>query len=137
MYLVAFAFSINLFPIYSGLKEKTNENCNKTVTVSISLIGGLYTFLSIPCLFLFGERIDLLGGNIMNNVNEEYKIDKTHWEAFVIRFLFMCVLACHIPFIFFSGKEGLLIIIDECDRKSISITLEERARALLQQERDM
>ena len=72
MYLVAFAFSINLFPIYSALKVKTNENCNKTVSVSIALIGALYTFLSIPCLFLFGNRIDILGGNVMNNINEEY-----------------------------------------------------------------
>ena len=72
MFLVAFAFSINLFPIYSGLKEKSNENCHKTVSVSIWMIGGLYTFLSIPCLFLFGKRLDILNGNIMNNVNEEY-----------------------------------------------------------------
>jgi hypothetical protein len=35
----------------------------------------------------------------------------------------MIVIACHIPFIFFSGKEGLCIIIDELDRKSMASAL--------------
>jgi hypothetical protein len=42
----------------------------------------------------------------------------------------MIVLAAHIPFVFFSGKEALCIIIDEWDRKSVSKTLEERIEFL-------
>ena len=41
----------------------------------------------------------------------------------MIQIAFIIVLFCHIPFIFFAGKEGLCIIIDEILRKSISNVL--------------
>lgn len=53
--LVAYSFTINLFPIYSALKVKTNENCNKTVSISIFMVAAIYVFLSIVCLLLFGK----------------------------------------------------------------------------------
>ena len=68
----------------------------------------------------------------MNSVNMEIILDPKRKEAFVLQLLFMVVLACHIPFIFFSGKEALCIIIDEIDRKSISSTLDERIAFLKQ-----
>jgi hypothetical protein len=38
--------------------------------------------------------------------------------------LFAVILACHIPYLFFSGKEALLIIVDEIMRKTISTSLQ-------------
>lgn len=98
----------------------------KSVTTSLTLVSFLYIFLSITCMFLFGGQIIVEGGNIMENVNKEYVLDNSHWEAFVLRGLFMVVLACHIPFIFFSGKEALLIIIDEVQTSKISKSLDLR-----------
>lgn len=43
-----------------------------------------------------------------------------------MQFLFLIILACHIPYLYYSGKESLLIIIDETMRKSISFTLSKK-----------
>ena len=49
-----------------------------------------------------------------------------YWESYVMQFLFLIILACHIPYLYYSGKESLLIIIDETMRKSISYTLSKK-----------
>ena len=43
-----------------------------------------------------------------------------------MQILFLIIIACHIPYLFFSGKEALLIIIDEYMRNSISATLSKK-----------
>ena len=48
---------------------------------------------------------------------------RTFLEAYICQISFMAVLMCHIPFIFFSGKEAVLSVADELHRKSISNAL--------------
>jgi hypothetical protein len=43
-----------------------------------------------------------------------------------MQLLFLVFLAAHIPYIFFSAKESLLIVVDECMRRSISLTLSKK-----------
>lgn len=77
------------------------------------------------CLYSFGSAVGDKYPTILLNLGSECD-DKTQCpiESKILRIMFLIVLACHIPFIFFSGKEGILIIIDEIDRKSISKALE-------------
>lgn len=53
-------------------------------------------------------------------------MDPSHWETYIIRIAFIILIFAHIPFVFFNGKEALLIIVDEIDRKSVSNTLDVR-----------
>lgn len=45
-------------------------------------------------------------------------------SSYVVRFTFIVVLMCHIPYIFLFGKESLLIFIDEIRRRSMSEALD-------------
>ena len=69
---------------------------------------------------MFGTKIE---SSVLLNVGSYHPGGITFWQAYVTQISFMIVLMCHIPFIFYAGKEGLLIIIDELDRKSISSAL--------------
>jgi hypothetical protein len=58
---------------------------------------------------------------VLDNIGDE----KYLWESYVLRCTFLIVIGCHIPFVFFSGKESFLVIIDEIDRKTVSKALED------------
>lgn len=110
--LVAYSYQQNLFPIYGALKNKTNAEYNKTATAGLFLTTFLYMGVALISLFMFGECLESsvllnIGDTINPNTGKEY------WEGYLVQIAFMLVLVCHIPFIFFAGKEGLLIIIDE------------------------
>lgn len=61
---------------------------------------GMLIFLSsgIVASLLFGKQIEIIGANLIVNINQEYQIGlkkgENHWESFVLRGLFMIVMAC-------------------------------------------
>ena len=119
--LVSYSCQQNLFPIFSELAVKTNTECTKAFSLATGMVGSLYVVLAILSIYMFGSGVH---SSILEDVALECEGDECPWESIVLRFLFLIVVACHIPFIFFSGKEGVLIIIDEISRRSISKALE-------------
>lgn len=118
--LLAYSYQQNVFPIYTELKVKTNEEYDKTNLLGLLLTATIYISVSLICLFMFGSDLE---SSVLLNIGAPPVGGGVFWEAIVCQVAFMIVLVCHIPFIFFSGKEALCIMIDEIQRKSISNAL--------------
>lgn len=92
----------------------------------LSLTFGIYVSVSVVSMLMFGTN---LYSSVLINIGAESKYNCSppfsvkFVEAYIVQITFMIVIACHIPFIFFAGKEGLCIFVDELDRKSISNVL--------------
>ena len=69
---------------------------------------------------MFGDGLQ---SSVLLNVGEIKHDGKAYWETYISQVSFMLLLSCHIPFIFYAGKEAMLIVIDEILHKSISNAL--------------
>jgi len=121
-----------VFPIYSALKVKNTASYMRMSKLGLMLTGVIYFSVATVSILMFGTEIE---SSVLLNIGQESqdnslpKGSTKFWEAYIVQISFMIVIACHIPFIFFSGKEGLCILIDELDRKSISSALWHKLQA--------
>ena len=127
--LFSFSFSENLFPLYSGLKEKNNKNCVSIINTTSAFSTLAYVSISIFALILFGKGV-LIDANIMLNIQAEDGKGSLIWDSVVLQVLFLIIQICNVPTGFFPGKEAMLIIIDEINNSSISKSLKERMREI-------
>lgn len=118
-------FQVNLFPIHSHQIDKSVGATVKYISCSMLLVQSLYFTLAIACILMFGSSIE---ESVLKNIGEPYG-GGVGLGSYICQGLFLVILACHIPYLYYSGKESLLIIIDEIMRKSISMTLAKKLMA--------
>jgi hypothetical protein len=121
--MLAYSYQQNVFPIFSELRNKNNEEYQKVSARGLIMTAIIYFCVGTICILMFGSTLQ---SSVLINIGDakyDGSRDKNFWECYICQISFMIVLMCHIPFIFFSGKEALLIVIDETLRKSISNAL--------------
>lgn len=74
--------------------------------------GLIYTFISMLSIYMFGTNLKT---DILDNIAV---IDG--WVSTFLRTIFLFVLACHIPYIFFSGKDSVINLYLEIKNRKIS-----------------
>ena len=110
VFMTAYSFQFNLFPVLGSLKTKTDKEGYVAVLMSLGKAMGIYITLSFLAIYTFGS---LLEPDVMQNVGAIVGHD---FISAALRIAFAIVIICHIPYVFFSCKESFLIIVDEQDR---------------------
>lgn len=85
----------------------------KSVALALLLTMVIYVSCGILSIYLFGSS---LSSNVLENISAE----DGNILSLIVRVAFAVVLACHIPYVFFYGKEAACIIIDELINHSTS-----------------
>ena len=97
----------------NSLISPSKENVHSAVSQAIFAVVVIYFMTAFIGIFFFGSEIS---ESILINIG----LEGDNWESDVLRVFFLIILICHVPFIFFFGKESVLIVIDEYRSKSIS-----------------
>ena len=119
--MLSYTYQQNVYMLYSSLKNKTKEEFMRVNWYGNIVTGVFYIVFAVASVFMFGQGLDIM---ILNNIGAaRTPSGGAFWEALIVQISFAIVLLCHTPFVFCSGKEALLIVIDEVMRKSISNAL--------------
>lgn len=92
------------------MRSKVSGDGLSAIILALGMSMIIYISLSILSIYTFGSRLE---ADVIVNVSNELN---HQWESITLRVAFAIVIICHILYLFFSGKEAMLIIIDEWDR---------------------
>ncbi|CDW85330.1 UNKNOWN [Stylonychia lemnae] len=120
--LTAYGFILNFYPIFAQLEVRSNKNGYLSTLMAMLFCFITYLLFSYFAMETYGEY---LNPNIFENIQVE-----TNIPSYFIRFIFLAIFICNIPFIFLPGKECLLMMIDEALKNTISKQIEIRIATL-------
>lgn len=100
-------FVIALFPIYSSMARDARPRIMTSVTSALLFTMTTYTLLSIVSISYYGKKN--IQPSIFTNIQAE-----EGFASIALRFLFLMIFFCNIPFVFFAGKIALLAVIHQC-----------------------
>ena len=100
-------FVIALFPIYSSMARDARPRVMTSVTGALMFTMCTYTLLSMVSISYYGQ--DNIQPSIFNNIQAE-----SGFASIALRFLFLMIFFCNIPFVFFAGKIALLAVVHQC-----------------------
>jgi amino acid permease len=116
VYINAYCYQLVLFSTYASLKEKTTEYAMKATKSTILMVFCIYHAIVFPMVYVFGSKLNI---NFFVNL----KGNSATWETYILRFDYLILIICHIPYIFYPAKECFLVMIDEVHRRSVSKSL--------------
>ena len=119
VFLCAYNFSFIEFPLYHALgPDRSKEKMMKAIGMGMIETTIIYMCCGLFAVYLFGSNVQ---SNVLDNIDSETTV-----VSYVIRLAFLILLACHVPYVFFLGKEGACIVVDEVMTGSMSKSLEKR-----------
>ena len=88
----AYGFQSAFYSIYNSLEKRTYKNGMMFTIFGMAFWFIIYICVMFVSLYSFGSDVD---GDVLNNLR-----DINHWEAYILRGIFLLVITTHTPFIF-------------------------------------
>ena len=79
--MLAYSYQQNVFPIYSELRNKTNEEYQRVSKRALPLTGTIYFAVGTICVLMFGKTLE---SSVLLNIGNARQDDGgVYWEAYI------------------------------------------------------
>ena len=113
--------------MYQSLRSETKSpHHTRRELVQASLVGIILNFLfassvSVLGVYIFGSKLD-------KSLIDSFDAEGHEVSSYLCRLTYMIMVIGHLPFIFFAGKESVLIIFEEYKYRSLTLTIDRSLR---------